>query len=388
MKRDPETGKGADRRKDRRLSARSIRPVIGAALAAGLLIIGVPVSRSAAHPAGTRSPAGVQVDPQPEETPSDWIGILDFYGLRTVTRQQIREALGLKEGGRVPQSEAEIGELVRRLEKVPGVLGARLARVCCDEQGRTILYVGIKEKGALRFTYRAAPTGRASLPAETVVAYRRYEEVRAAAVQKGDAGEDDSQGHSLAANPAVRSFQEQFILYAASHLRTLRQVLRYAGDAEQRGMAAEIIGYAPNKREVVADLLSAIRDPDEGVRNNATRALMAIAALAQRQPQRRIRIEAAPFIAMLNSVVWTDRNKAAAVLFFLTAHPPARALDQLRKQALPSLVEMARWKNPGHAFEAYFLLGRIAGLDESAVRQAWTRGEREQVIARALKRAS
>ena len=88
---------------------------------------------------------------------------------------------------------------------------------------------------------------------------------------------------------------------------------------------------------------------------------------------------------MLNSIVWSDHNKAAATLMALTASRPPRVLDRLRQQAVPALVEMARWKSPGHAWPAFLVLGRIAGLDEAAIGQAWTHGEREPVIARVLK---
>lgn len=381
-----ERAKSAYKRESHCSYVKRLRRVIGTMVGAGLLMAAAPASRSVAP----ESPAGAKdtAETRPQVTPGDTIGIVDFYGLRAVTQQQVRNVLGLKEGDRVPQSASEAGEAVQCLEKVPGVVRARLERVCCDQNGRVILFIGIQEKGAPRFIYRPAPTGRAALPPEMVVTYHRFDEALAASVQRGDVGDDVSQGHSLAANPAVRAIQKQFLADAAAHLGTLRQVLRNSSVAEQRQMAAWILGYAPDKQEVVNDLLDAVRDADEGVRNNATRVLMAIAALAQRQPERGIHIEATPFVAMLNSIVWTDRNKAALVLMSLTANRPAQVLDQLREQALPSLVEMARWKSLAHAQAAYFLLGRVAGLEENALWQAWTRGERERVIARALKGAS
>jgi hypothetical protein len=58
-------------------------------------------------------------------------------------------------------------------------------------------------------------------------------------------------------------------------------------------------------------------------------------------------------------------------------------LDQIRDRALPSLIEMARWKTLAHALPPYLLLGRIAGLPDDAVKEAWTRGDREWVISQA-----
>jgi hypothetical protein len=69
-----------------------------------------------------------------------------------------------------------------------------------------------------------APAGRASLPPEMVDLSHRFDEALGEAVQKGDAGEDDSQGHSLSTNPRMRSLQEQCIIYARSHSSTLRRV--------------------------------------------------------------------------------------------------------------------------------------------------------------------
>jgi HEAT repeats len=312
------------------------------------------------------------------------IGIIDFYGLRTVTPQQVRNVLALKEGDPMPQSTAEVSDDVRRLKRIPGVVDARLERVCCDAAGKGMLFVGITEKGAPHFDYRPPPTTAASLPPEMIARYHRFQDAWGEAVRKGDTRDDVSHGHSLVTNPAVRALQEQFLADAASHLETLRHVLRTAADPEQRRIAAWIIGYAPKKRDVVDDLMYALNDPDDVVRNNATRALGAIAVLAQREPEQGIRIQPAPFIAMLNSIVWSDRNKALMVLMYLTQNRSAAVLDSLRKQAVPALVEMARWKSAGHALPAYLVLGRVAGLDENELWKAWNQGERETAIARAL----
>jgi hypothetical protein len=94
-------------------------------------------------------------------------------------------------------------------------------------------------------------------------------------------------------------------------------VLQNSYDAEQRAAAAWIIGYAPDKQLVIDDLLYATRDPDDGVRNNAMRALGAITVLARRRPELGIRVSPAPFIEFLNSISLSDRNKALAILVSL-----------------------------------------------------------------------
>ena len=64
----------------------------------------------------------------------------------------------------------------------------------------------------------------------------------------------------------------------------------------------------------------------------------------------------------------------------------SRLQESLRVRALPALMEMARWKAPAHAIPAFMLVGRIAGLGEQQLEDAWSRGDRESVIAAASKK--
>jgi hypothetical protein len=84
--------------------------------------------------------------------------------------------------------------------------------------------------------------------------------------------------------------------------------------------------------------------------------------------------------------VWTDRNKASLALLRLSERRAPRLLEQLRREALVPLVEMARWKTPGHAAPALTILGRIAGLSDEVAASASTPAEREAVIKTALDR--
>jgi predicted dienelactone hydrolase len=120
------------------------------------------------------------------------------------------------------------------------------------------------------------------------------------------------------------------------------------------------------------------------VRNNATRALAVLAAWVNRNPQAGVAIPPELFLDFLNSVSWTDRNKGLMVLMPLTASRDPALLAQLRSRALPSLVEMARWTNAGHALHPFLILARTAGLSDEDAFQAWQAGDREAVIARAI----
>jgi hypothetical protein len=73
-----------------------------------------------------------------------------------------------------------------------------------------------------------------------------------------------------------------------------------------------------------------------------------------------------------------------AVLDSLTKNRPAGLLASLQEKALPSLIEMARWKAI-HAYASFLLIARIAGWDENDIHPAWDRGEREIIIAKAAR---
>ena len=83
---------------------------------------------------------------------------------------------------------------------------------------------------------------------------------------------------------------------------------------------------------------------------------------------------------MANSVSWTDRNNATVALVNLTEGRNQVILDQLRERALPALVEMARWKHLAHALPSFILVGRVAGLPEKEIQEAWAAGDRDKVI--------
>jgi hypothetical protein len=308
------------------------------------------------------------------------IGIIDFYGLRKVSPERARKVLGFQEGDLLPPSKSEVEE---HLEEIPGIVSANLEAVCCED-GKAVLYVGVEEKGARRFEFHPEPKGNAELPAEVVVVFQGFFAALERAAERGETAEDLSRGHSLMVDPDARAFQLQFVELAARHLKVLREVLKNSADPVQRAMAAQVIGYAEPKRAIMDDLQWAMRDPDAGVRNNAMRSLGAIAVLAARDPELGIRFSPTWFIEMLNSLLWSDRNKAAFALVNLTEKRDPRILDQIRETALPALADMARWKHLPHALPGVILLGRVAGMPETEIQDAWSKGEREAVIKKAL----
>jgi hypothetical protein len=310
------------------------------------------------------------------------IGLIEFYGLRKVPEVRVRQALGVREGDALPRSK---GDTEERIDFIPGIVESHLEAVCC-ENGQAILFVGVEERGSPHFDIREPPEDDVTLPDEITSTYRRFLQafetaVRSDSAPSGTSIEDLTRGHSLLADPSARAIQEMFPALADDHLTELRNVLRNSEDEEQRATAAYVIGYATRKINVVNDLQYALKDADAGVRINAARNLLALAVLARLNPSSGVKISPTWFIEMLNSLSWTDRNKAAGALQVLTDTRDAGILNQMRDRALDSLIEMARWKSLEHALPAFVLLGRIAGLTDAQIQDRWSRGERESVIA-------
>ena len=301
------------------------------------------------------------------------VGEIDFYGLHSVTPERILSALHLKPGDPIPPSKAALED---RIAEVPGVLLARVEAVCCQGP-QAILFIGIEEKGSPHASFRSAPAGEATLPEELVNAYNLFLAAVRQAAGQGTAAEDLTAGHSLMADPQARAYQERFTAFAADNLEQLRNVLRNGSEADQRAIAAAVIGYAPKKQEVVNDLQSALQDPDESVRSNAIRSLNAFAVAG-------IKVAPTWFLELLNSVVLSDRMESVRALLTLTDRGGADVLQQVKERSLPSLVEMARWKAPQYALPSFMLLARAAGLTDQQAQQSWQKGDRESVIAKAI----
>jgi len=289
------------------------------------------------------------------------IGTIDFYGLRSLSESEVRQHLPFKEGDALPELSPTSHDQVAR---AVGAAQVEFAIVCCTDDGRTLIYVGVQEHEAPGIRYNASPTGEVRLPADILAANDRFLNAHWKAVRTGQAGEDDSLGHSFSTYAPARAQQEVFLAFAKDHRPLLLDVLRNSSHADQRAVAAYVLAYYPDKKVIVKPLTRAASDSSGSVRNNAVRGLAVIASYSIAHPKLRIQIEPAPFVHMLNSIVWSDRNKGLWILDSLTAARDPRLLKSLRKEAGSSLVEMCAWKDWGHAFPACQILRRVMGMPD------------------------
>lgn len=304
------------------------------------------------------------------------LSVIEIYGIRKVNRQRVLKSIDATVGGALPKSK---GDLEEKLESVDGILRARLEAFCC-EQGGTILYVGIEERGAPAFQFKVWPEKEVELPSEIVSAWNDFTAALSRASAGGDVAESLKDGHSLMANLPVRIVQERFLGLAELHFDALRDVLNNALDAEQRAIAAYVLGYAPSKKAVVDDLQSALQDPAPVVRANAARALKAIYAFAPSDPEKKPLVRPTWFVEMLNSVELQDRIEGARAVALFTETPDEHLLAQLRERAIPSLLEMAAWQHLPHALPAFLIAGRLAGWPDDRLSAAWASDGRDKAL--------
>jgi hypothetical protein len=202
------------------------------------------------------------------------------------------------------------------------------------------------------------------------------------------ADEDLTSGYSLMADSQSRELQQAFVPLVARDLSVIDHVIRESADPEQRTIAAYLLQYGPrgpHTSKIIVDALQyALQDQEDSVRQNAMRSLQAVAVGAKLHPDQQIHIQPTWFIELLNSVVWSDRRNAALALVELTESRNPDTLSLLRQRALDSVIEMARWHDLQHALPGFILAGRLAGLDEKQIQNAWLAGNREPVLEKAL----
>lgn len=250
-------------------------------------------------------------------------------------------------------SDELVSDVRKRVAAVPGVRQNDVSITCCDTRKTAILYIGVKrDDKAPRF--RPEPDGPARLAPEGLALYEQASSKIMEGIMKGESAEDDDEGHALVRYLPARDLQKEAARRAASG-RTLewRQVALTAANANDRAAAAALMAYGPKDQALADALATAARDPNEEVRNNASRALGVLGST--RRSIRALRLDAGPALDLFQSVVWTDWNKASFALRALVETGDAGLLEQIRERDLSALRQIARWPAM-HAYAAQVVL--------------------------------
>jgi len=311
------------------------------------------------------------------------IGAIEFFGVNGYDVKRIRAALPVAEGREISQADSPMVRdgIAEAVKRTTGHAPTDVAFVCCDNRGGALIYIGLPQPGGETFRYKPRPNGNVRLPDQAARLYDETMDLNSTGVRI-QPGEDDSKGYALSLYPPLRAKELAMREFAVDRGVMLRRVVLQAADDRQRAIAAHLLGYARQSSAQIQTLVSASSDPDESVRNNATRALGVLASSSAAIARS---IPADPFITMLNSGTWTDRNKGGWVMSQLSATRDPRLLRKIRGQALSSLIEMAQWRD-SHAQSARWILGRIAGIPEAELAKLVAAPDAEQIIT-AVERA-
>jgi hypothetical protein len=240
-----------------------------------------------------------------------------------------------------------------------------------------MVYIGLPGASYQAVEWNPKPTGELRFPKAVLSLREQAEKALMNAVMKGNAAEDDSEGYALSNDPKSRKAQVAMREYALRNEALILHVLSMSSDSQHRATAAQLLGYVRQSDAQVDALVHAALDPEDGVRNDAVRALGVLAG-AKPDVARRVPLE--PYIRLLRSGNWSDHNKASLLLAGLTKSRDAAVLTTLRIEAFDNLLEMARWRSPGHAGFALIMLGRIAGVEEAALMKMLEDGQASAIL--------
>jgi len=308
---------------------------------------------------------------------------IDFFGYKGLDLAAVRAALPFHEGDSFPPARVKSDELKRQVGvAIKAVIGREptdVAFVCCDAKQHYMVYIGLPGESYQALALNPAPTGDVRFPKDAVRLRDALEDAWTRAVMSGHATEDDSEGYTLTNDPKARRAELAIRDYALQHEDLVLHVLTSSGDARHRAIAAQMMGYGRQSDQQVDALVHAGLDADDGVRNDAVRALE---VLATAKPAAARRIPTEPFLRLMRSGAWSDHNKASLVLVALTASRDPQVLARVRAEALDSILEMGRWRSIGHAEAALTILGRMAGIDETTLQQLIDAGQPATILHR------
>jgi len=294
----------------------------------------------------------------------DQVGTIDFYGYKGINAQAVRRALPFHTGD--PYAAQILTQARETVQQIVGRPATDVEALCCDRNGDRSIFIGLPGASSKPFPYNPVPNGAVRLPQELWNLQKQIEMALNAAVSAGQSGEDDSEGYALSEDPESRALELKLRAYVLEHEEEVYAVLESSSDNEHREYAANALGYGRQSGKQIAALLRASSDANDGVRDEAVRALGCLA----HKPEMRKLIMPDLFVSVMNSGIWSDRNKASSALMTLTESRDPKLLTRLRAEALDSIIEMARWKDLGHAHPGVMIFAHLAGASVDKVLDA------------------
>jgi hypothetical protein len=305
------------------------------------------------------------------------IAAIELYGTADVDYIRLRAAFPFRVGDIFELKAATFQDRAPDLQKLIGNSRISVAPVFIPDLNGWVFYVDVEPPDTSPALWNPAPTEAEKLPERIV---HLYEHAMDRYINGGiHAGDETTNGYSLSKDPIMRSDELKLIGYARAHAKRVYSVLKRSASPRDRIAAAWIAGYAPKGSDQLTALLHSVMDSDSTVRNNAIRVL---AVLASHDAGIARRIPPDPFIPMLHSLTWSDRNKAMFLLDPVTAARDPHTMESLRLQAIEPLRQMSRWTYWDHASMALVLLGRIADIPEARLQRLLQARDAAAILSR------
>src|SRR6218665_1431446 len=172
--------------------------------------------------------------------------------------------------------------------------------------------------------------------------------------------------HGGFAHPDLAPFEPRFIDGVPRHAHSLVRVLREDKDSGKRFRSLMLLPYVSSREWLVQAVLPSVRDPDQGVRNEALRLL---GAMQEAQP--RVLIPLDTVLEALWYPLSTDRNKAGWALVRLVETEGAVHRQRILERSGEVLLRMLRMKDAVDHEPAHNVLALLAGEDLGEDVEAW-----------------
>jgi hypothetical protein len=349
------------------------RLVLGLALLAGCTTprqAGPAVTQTAAAPESPRKPGSVYV----------FEGV-EVFGSRKVPREKLLALLTLPAPGtrldveKDPQAfVASLLESKKRLTEAYAFAFIRMS-VSQDANHTMRVMVDVVEPGdEWRMPFSAEPKGEVADPEGLLAAWSDYLKTFWRLRGEGSVPEW-GMGTCRAPlgcyggfdHPELAPLEQRFLEGVPRNAEALVRVLREDRDGGKRMHALMLLTYLSSPEQLVAALLPSVRDPDEGVRNEALRRLGS-ARQASKKPGL---VPLDPVLEALWYPLESDRNKAGWTLAHLLEVEGTGQRERILQKAGEVLVEMVGMRSELDRKPAREVLARLAGQDFGDDVGAW-----------------
>lgn len=209
-----------------------------------------------------------------------------------------------------------------------------------------------------RMPFRAAPTGRVAGIDPLVSDWDAFNATGLTQRKEGKLSYDRPACPAYyclygSQTPELAAIEKRIVEGARAGKQQLLEALTREADPAKRAKAVYLLSYVPEGKATADLMLSALTDPDAGVRGAALEVLSDIAT-----HHRDVFIESQKLIPALDFPSTTDRVKALAVLVGLTENPDHR--PYLISRASRRLIELLKQEQPSVHDLAYTVLSLLS----------------------------